>query len=99
MRGMQSEQIGPQDYLSAISLLVMPGLAAFAKASAGRASKQPRRSLGGDGSRSSTSRFPEAPKTWMAGHRRAEATPSFGRLCPAMTRWRKRRDNHGILYT
>jgi putative oxygen-independent coproporphyrinogen III oxidase len=24
-------------------------------------------------------------KTWMAGHRRAEATPSFGRLCPAMT--------------
>jgi hypothetical protein len=25
------------------------------------------------------------PKTWMAGHRRAEATPSFGRLCPAMT--------------
>src|SRR5271169_6991821 len=23
-------------------------------------------------------------KTWMAGHRRAEATPSFGRLCPAM---------------
>src|SRR6202790_3742257 len=22
---------------------------------------------------------------WMAGHRRAEATPSFGRLCPAMT--------------
>ncbi|HYS87435.1 MAG TPA: hypothetical protein VEN78_20895, partial [Bradyrhizobium sp.] len=26
-----------------------------------------------------------AKKTWMAGHRRAEATPSFGRLCPAMT--------------
>jgi hypothetical protein len=25
-------------------------------------------------------------KTWMAGHRRAEATPSFGRLCPAMTK-------------
>src|ERR1700680_4743325 len=25
-------------------------------------------------------------KTWMAGHRRAEATPSFVRLCPAMTR-------------
>jgi uncharacterized protein len=24
-------------------------------------------------------------KTWMAGHRRAEATPSFVRLCPAMT--------------
>src|SRR6202049_739040 len=24
-------------------------------------------------------------KTWMAGHRLAEATPSFGRLCPAMT--------------
>src|SRR5580692_8059397 len=24
-------------------------------------------------------------KTWMAGHRRAEATPSFERLCPAMT--------------
>jgi uncharacterized protein len=35
-------------------------------------------------------------KTWMAGHRRAEATPSFGRLCPAMTLWRKRRNNHGI---
>jgi uncharacterized protein len=29
--------------------------------------------------------FREA-KTWMAGHRRAEATPSFRRLCPAMTR-------------
>src|SRR6202051_2121165 len=29
--------------------------------------------------------FKEA-RTWMAGHRRAEATPSFGRLCPAMTR-------------
>jgi hypothetical protein len=27
-------------------------------------------------------------KTWMAGHRRAEATPSFGRLCPAMTNHR-----------
>ena len=26
-----------------------------------------------------------AAKTWMAGHRRAEATPSFVRLCPAMT--------------
>jgi hypothetical protein len=26
-------------------------------------------------------------KTWMAGHRPAEATPSFGRLCPAMTNW------------
>jgi hypothetical protein len=24
-------------------------------------------------------------KTWMAGHRLAEATPSFRRLCPAMT--------------
>ena len=24
-------------------------------------------------------------KTWMAGHRRAEATPSFRRLRPAMT--------------
>jgi hypothetical protein len=22
---------------------------------------------------------------WIAGHGRAEATPSFGRLCPAMT--------------
>ncbi len=29
-----------------------------------------------------------ARKTWMAGHRRAEATPSFGRLCPAMTKKR-----------
>src|SRR5882762_5303875 len=28
--------------------------------------------------------FDEA-KAWMAGHRRAEATPSFGWLCPAMT--------------
>src|ERR1700685_1540057 len=26
-----------------------------------------------------------ARKTWMGGHRRAGATPSFGRLCPAMT--------------
>src|SRR5258707_12208194 len=26
-----------------------------------------------------------ASKTWMAGHRRAKATPSFRRLCPAMT--------------
>jgi hypothetical protein len=24
-------------------------------------------------------------KTWMAVHRRAEATPFFERLCPAMT--------------
>ncbi|BAR57071.1 hypothetical protein NK6_3898 [Bradyrhizobium diazoefficiens] len=24
-------------------------------------------------------------ETWMVGHRRAKATPSFGRLCPAMT--------------
>jgi hypothetical protein len=24
-------------------------------------------------------------KTWMAGHRRAEATPFYERLCPAMT--------------
>jgi cytochrome c553 len=24
-------------------------------------------------------------ESWIAGHRRAEATPSFGRLCPAMT--------------
>jgi len=23
-------------------------------------------------------------RRWIAGHRRAEATPSFGRLCPAM---------------
>jgi hypothetical protein len=26
-----------------------------------------------------------AVKAWIAGRRRAEATPSFGRLCPAMT--------------
>ena len=26
-----------------------------------------------------------ASKTWTARHRRAEATPSFGRLSPAMT--------------
>ena len=30
--------------------------------------------------------FLDEAKTWMAGHRRAEATPSFRRLCPAMTR-------------
>src|SRR3984893_2887268 len=38
-------------------------------------------------SRASTSCFCSffRNKTWMAGHRRAEATPSFGRLCPAMT--------------
>jgi len=30
--------------------------------------------------------FLYAAKTWMAWHRRAEATPSFRRLCPAMTR-------------
>ena len=35
--------------------------------------------------RTSTSFFQVAAKTWMAGHRRAEATPSYGRLCPAMT--------------
>src|SRR5450755_2823105 len=34
--------------------------------------------------RASTSCLP-ASQAWMAGHRRAEATPSFGRLCPAMT--------------
>src|SRR5882724_9696862 len=28
---------------------------------------------------------PNAAKTWMAGDRRAEATPSFGRLSPGMT--------------
>src|SRR5205823_14523001 len=27
----------------------------------------------------------EKKNTWMAGHRRAEATPSFGRLRPAVT--------------
>src|ERR1700737_1462661 len=37
--------------------------------------------------RASTSFFfhGAANRTWMAGHRRAEATPSFGALCPAMT--------------
>src|ERR1700716_3340056 len=30
--------------------------------------------------------FLHGAKTWMAGHRRAEATPSFRRLCPAMTK-------------
>jgi hypothetical protein len=29
--------------------------------------------------------MPEHCKVWMAGHRRAEATPFFERLCPAMT--------------
>jgi hypothetical protein len=27
----------------------------------------------------------ELAESWMAGHRQPEATPSFGRLCPAMT--------------
>ena len=36
-------------------------------------------------SRASTSFRAAEAKTWMAGHRRAEATPSFRRLCPAMT--------------
>jgi hypothetical protein len=30
--------------------------------------------------------FTSASKTWMAGHRRAEATPFFEPLCPAMTK-------------
>jgi uncharacterized protein len=30
--------------------------------------------------------FLSGSKAWMAGHRRAEATPSFRRLCPAMTK-------------
>jgi DNA ligase-associated metallophosphoesterase len=30
--------------------------------------------------------FLSEAKAWMAGHRRAEATPSFRRLCPAMTK-------------
>src|SRR5260370_464875 len=29
--------------------------------------------------------FEPSQRTWMAGHRRAEATPSFGQLCAAMT--------------
>src|SRR6202163_2861177 len=37
-----------------------------------------------------------ARTTWMAGHRRAEATPSFGRLCPAMTKNGFRRHNFAI---
>src|ERR1700730_6325066 len=37
-------------------------------------------------------------KTWMPGHRRAEATPSFGRLCPAMTKKAKDRAPKGSLY-
>ena len=37
-------------------------------------------------SRASTSLLPPARKTWMAWHRRAEATSSFGRPGPAMTR-------------
>jgi glutathione S-transferase len=36
-------------------------------------------------------------KTWMAGHRRAEATPSFGRLCPAMTGKQERQSNFMFL--
>jgi hypothetical protein len=30
--------------------------------------------------------LPTKDKTWMAGHRRAEATPFFERLRPAMTK-------------
>jgi hypothetical protein len=29
--------------------------------------------------------LPAKLKTWLAGHRRPEATPFFERLCPAMT--------------
>src|SRR5215813_6119000 len=43
MRGMQSEQIGPQDYVSATLSSVMAGLAASARASACRANSSPRR--------------------------------------------------------
>src|ERR1019366_6563796 len=35
--------------------------------------------------RASTSRFLVRQRRGWPGHRRAEATPSFGRLCPAMT--------------
>jgi hypothetical protein len=38
-----------------------------------------------------------ARKTWMARHRRAEATPSFGRLCPAMTEKWPLRQNRKLL--
>src|SRR6185437_326618 len=34
----------------------------------------------------SAKRSAAARKTWMAGDRRAEATPSFRRLCPVMTK-------------
>jgi hypothetical protein len=54
--------------------LVMPGLAAFAKASAGRANSWPRRSLGGGGSRASTFFVPRE-RSWMAG------------TSPGMTMW------------
>src|SRR5262245_19731959 len=43
MRGMQSEQIGPQDYLSATLSFGMAGLAAFAKASAAERTLGPAR--------------------------------------------------------
>jgi hypothetical protein len=47
-------------------------------------------------SRGTHSRFLGVAKTWMAGRRRAEATPSFRRLCPAMTAatFLTRRANH-----
>jgi hypothetical protein len=37
-------------------------------------------------------------KTWMAGHRRAEATPSFGRLCPAMTMKKENEHDDAQIY-
>src|SRR5581483_2741284 len=37
------------------------------------------------GRRPSTSLLNQRFKTWMPGHRRAEATPFFKRLCPGMT--------------
>src|SRR5262245_66512851 len=52
---------------AAKNFLVMPGLAAFAKASASQANSWPRRSLGGDGSRASTFFVPFKGKTWMTG--------------------------------
>src|SRR5207237_7293758 len=78
-RGEESEQdneeAADQGHTGILSLstrgakfsVVMPGLAAFAKASAGRAHSWPRRSLGGDGSRASTPLLPHERTTWMAG--------------------------------
>jgi hypothetical protein len=47
--------------------------------------------------RASTSLVPKM-KTWMAGHRRAAATPFFERLCPAMTTFDSARVENALVH-